>query len=88
ATSGWACGEVYIDARVSGSADGYNRLNSTINMEGKKFATPLEYFMFFLPTDHFYTIIENTNTHARSLGHWLDITFSEYLLWIALLSVM
>ncbi|ORE07660.1 hypothetical protein BCV72DRAFT_241069 [Rhizopus microsporus var. microsporus] len=26
--------------------------------------------------------------HARSLGHWEDITFHEYLMWIALLTVM
>lgn len=84
----WTAGEVFIDSRVSGSADGYTNINARLNMNNRRFAYPLEYFLFFLPMDHLYSIIVSINIHARSIGHWVDVTLDEYLMWIALLTVM
>ncbi|CEP07286.1 hypothetical protein [Parasitella parasitica] len=88
ATSEWAAGEVYIDSRVSGSADGYALSASKLNMNNRRYGIPLDYFLFFISVDHLFEIINNTNAYARSLGHWVDITFSEYLMWITLLTTM
>ncbi|KAG1177873.1 hypothetical protein G6F70_008125 [Rhizopus microsporus] len=85
---GWTAGEVYVDSRLSGSGEGFTSLNSRLIMNNGRYASPLDYFLFFLPVDHFYSIIHSTNLHARSLGHWEDITFHEYHMWIALLTVM
>ena len=85
---GWRVGEIYIDSRLGGNADGYSRCTSKFTMTAKRYGSPLDYFLFFLPVGHIYSIIRNTNMHARSLGHWVDISFNEYLMWISLLTVM
>ncbi|ORE10367.1 hypothetical protein BCV72DRAFT_26222 [Rhizopus microsporus var. microsporus] len=85
---GWNAGEACIDSRLGDSVEGFASLNSRLMMNNGKYASSLDYFLFFLPVDHFYSIIHNTNLYARSLGHWEDITFHEYLMWIALLTVM
>ncbi|CEG77499.1 hypothetical protein RMATCC62417_12239 [Rhizopus microsporus] len=65
----WTAGEAYMDSRLSGSAEGFTSLNSHLIMNNGRYASPLDYFLFFLPVDHFYSIIHNTKLHARSLGH-------------------
>ncbi|CEJ02320.1 hypothetical protein RMCBS344292_16328 [Rhizopus microsporus] len=85
---GWTAGEVYIDSRLSGSGEEFTSLNSRLIMNNGRYACLLDYFLFFFPVDHFYSIIHNTSLHARSLGHWEDINFHEYLMRIALLTVL
>jgi hypothetical protein len=88
-SDGWVTGEVYIDARRGGAASGYGLEKAYLKTNNSStLMSPLDYFLFFLPLDHFRQIIENTNAYARSLGYWADITFNEYLMWIALLTVM
>lgn len=87
-TEGWAAGEVYIDSRVQ-STDGFASEKSKFNMVNYRTSRPVDYFLMFLPLDHFRVIITNINDNARStLGSWTDVTFVEYMFWIAILSVM
>ncbi|ORE01015.1 hypothetical protein BCV72DRAFT_218079 [Rhizopus microsporus var. microsporus] len=37
-------------------------------MNNRRYASPLYYFLFFLPIDYFYSIVHNTNVHAKSTG--------------------
>ncbi|PHZ09288.1 uncharacterized protein RHIMIDRAFT_300054 [Rhizopus microsporus ATCC 52813] len=85
---GWTASEVYMNFRLSSSAEGFTSLSSRLMMNNGRCTFPLDYFLFFLPVDHVYSIIHNTSLHARSFGHWEDITLHEYLMWIALLTVM
>ncbi|OAD09196.1 hypothetical protein MUCCIDRAFT_159352 [Mucor lusitanicus CBS 277.49] len=63
--------------------------HSKLNMEGQRRASPLEYFLFFLPQDHFHYVIGSTNAHARTVdATWRDITYNKYMMWLALLTVM
>lgn len=88
-SDGWTAGEVYVDARLNGFADGFASSKARINLSNAQTASPLDYFLFFLPVFHFHRVIENTNIHARkTIGSWADITLNEYLMWIALLTVM
>ncbi|PHZ10704.1 uncharacterized protein RHIMIDRAFT_239526 [Rhizopus microsporus ATCC 52813] len=77
---GWTVGEAYMNFRLSGSAEGFTSLNSRLMMNNGRYVSSLDYFLFFLPVDHVYSIIHNTSLHARSLGYWEDITFHEYLI--------
>lgn len=84
---GWTAGEVYFDNRLTG--DSFQHLNSKINLDNAKHAKPLDYFLFFLPLDHFRYIINNINTYAVSVdSSWTDVSFNEYLMWISLLTIM
>ncbi|CEP09289.1 hypothetical protein [Parasitella parasitica] len=47
---GWTASEIYIYSRLSGSANGYTCENAKLNMPN--YATPLVYFLHFLPLDH------------------------------------
>ncbi|CEP11427.1 hypothetical protein [Parasitella parasitica] len=87
---GWAAGEVYIDSRLNGSENGYANENAKLNMPNYRDASPLDYFLHFLPLDHFKAIINNTNVHGRNAlgGSWVDITFPEYMKWLSLLTIM
>lgn len=86
-SDGWSTGEVYMDSRLCN--DSYNRSNASFHLPNYRNATPLDYFLFFLPLNHFHGIIGNINIHARSVNStWTDLTYDEYLMWIALLTVM
>jgi hypothetical protein len=88
ASNGWTTGEVYVDSRLD-AADGYVFDKSRFNMDNFLTSTPFDYFLYFLPTDHFKIIVDNINTYARSVGStWADVTYPEYMMWIALLTVM
>lgn len=90
-TEGWTAGEVYIDARLNGSSErGFASNAAKLNMPNFRNASPLDYFLFFLPVHHLNTIVSNTNMHARDVlgSAWTYLTLDEYLKWIALLSVM
>jgi hypothetical protein len=87
-SEGWVAGEVYIDSRTQRD-DGYALKKSRITLVNAKLARPVDYFLFFLPLEHFNHIIMNINENARhNLESWTDLTFPEYLMWIAILSVM
>lgn len=84
---GWSAGEVFIDNRLCNVS--YQNEKAKLMLSNAKYATPLEYFLFFLPLAHFHRIIGNINIHARNVNNsWSDLTFNEYLMWIALLTVM
>lgn len=84
---GWSNGEVFIDSRLC--TDSYQQTSSKLTLANCRNCTPLDYFLFFLPLDHFHYIVSNINIHARSVtSSWTDVTFNEYLMWIALLTVM
>ncbi|GAN11904.1 hypothetical protein MAM1_1237c11528 [Mucor ambiguus] len=70
--------------------EGYRPNTASINLINARNARPLDYFLFFLPFSHLCYIISNIiNTHARSiLEYWIDVSIDEYLMWIALLTVM
>lgn len=86
-TDGWTNGEVFVDSRLCGES--YQQSKAKLNLVNSKNATPLDYFLFFLPLDHFHKIINNTNLSARSIDvSWKDITYHEYMMWIALLTIM
>ncbi|GAN11609.1 hypothetical protein MAM1_0747c11185 [Mucor ambiguus] len=58
-------------------------------MDNHRHASPLEYFLFFLPCEQLHCIIGNTNAHARSVDRsWTDINYNEYMMCLALLAVM
>ena len=84
---GWTWQDTLVDSRLLN--DSFRSMKARFLMPNHQHAPPLEYFLFFLPQDFFTRILENTNAHARaSVDGWRDITFEEYLMWIALLSVM
>lgn len=85
---GWTVGGVFFDSRICGAASGYTSTKAKIKLPNARNATPLDYFLFFLLLDHFRQIIENINTYASSIGPWAALTSAEYLMWIALLTVM
>ena len=73
-TDGWTNGEVFVDSRLCGES--YQQSKAKLNLVNSKNATPLDYFLFFLPLDHFHKIINNTNLSARSIDvSWKDITY-------------
>ncbi|CEP20142.1 hypothetical protein [Parasitella parasitica] len=77
---GWMEEEVYIDARVQRN-NSFSTLKSKITLPNATFARPLDYFLFFLPLEHFHFIIMNMNQNAkRNLDAWTDVTFPEYLM--------
>ena len=85
---GWIWEDTLIDSRLS-NPDAFQRMKSTFNMPNHRHAQPFEYFLYFLPQQYFTRILESTNEVAReSDPGWRDISFSEYLMWIALVSVM
>ncbi|ORE06963.1 hypothetical protein BCV72DRAFT_305094 [Rhizopus microsporus var. microsporus] len=47
---GWTAGEAYMDSRLSGSAEGFTSLNSCLMMDNGRYSSPLDYFLFFLPS--------------------------------------
>ncbi|GAN10514.1 hypothetical protein MAM1_0364c10055 [Mucor ambiguus] len=84
---GWSNREVFVDIRLC--SDSYQQTRSKLNMDNHRHASPLEYFLFFLPCEQFHCIIGNTNAHARSVDQsWTDINYNEYTMWLALLTVM
>ncbi|KAG2194272.1 hypothetical protein INT47_009682 [Mucor saturninus] len=87
-SEGWTPGEVAIDSRLCD--DSYQQQNARLSLANPGSASPLDYFLFFLPLNYFHQIIANINTNARDLTNnlWSDLTFNEYLMWIALLTVM
>jgi hypothetical protein len=87
-STGWTAGEVYIDSMLE-AVGGYVATKSRINMSNSLTASPFDYFLYFLPVDHFKVIVDNMNIYARSvINSWTDVTFPEYMMWIALLTVM
>jgi len=87
-SGGWTEGQVFVNSRLRQSGSDFCS-KSTLSMNYASVSSPLDYFLFFLPLDHFHLIIGNTNVHARNtLDSWTNITFAEYLMWIALLTVM
>ncbi|KAK4518208.1 uncharacterized protein ATC70_001560 [Mucor velutinosus] len=87
-SGGWTEGQVFVNSRLRQSGSDFCS-KSTLSMNYASVSSPLDYLLFFLPLDHFHLIIGNTNVHARNmLDSWTDITFAEYLMWIALLTVM
>lgn len=60
-----------------------------LNLPNARNASPLEYFLYFLPLQHMHRIVMNINIRARIVSSgWSDLTFNEYMMWIALLTVM
>ncbi|ORE04348.1 hypothetical protein BCV72DRAFT_243690 [Rhizopus microsporus var. microsporus] len=47
---GWTAGEVYMDSRLSDSAEGFTSLNSCLIMNNGRYVSSLDYFLFFLPS--------------------------------------
>jgi hypothetical protein len=87
-SAGWTAGEVYIDSMLE-AVGGYVATKSRINMSNSLAGSPFDYFLYFLPVDYFKVISDNMNIYARSaINSWTDVTFPEYMMWIALLTVM
>ncbi|ORX78883.1 hypothetical protein K493DRAFT_308627 [Basidiobolus meristosporus CBS 931.73] len=84
----WITGQVHIGSSTSGPADGLTSLKAWLDMKNAGNASSLDYFLFFLPLDHFCTIVWRINAYATSIGPWMDITFAKYMMWIALITVI
>jgi hypothetical protein len=82
----WRRREVFVDERVA-SAQGYARDRARINLAHPETASPMGFFMRFLPVDHIKAdVIPCINEHAHDvLTNWKDLTFSEYLTWLGLM---
>ncbi|KAG2215201.1 hypothetical protein INT46_001477 [Mucor plumbeus] len=75
-TDGWTIGDVFVDSRLCGES--YQQSNAKLNLANSRNATPLDYFLFFLPRDYFQSIINNTNLSARNIdSSWKDLTYQE-----------
>lgn len=84
---GWTSGEVFVDSRLC--SESYRQSSSKLNMENQRYESPLSYFLFFLPHEQIHRIIGSTNSHARNVdASWRDINYNEYMMWLALLTVM
>jgi hypothetical protein len=84
----WTAGEVYIDSMLEATG-GYISTKSRINMSNSMAGSPFDYFLYFLPVDDFRAIVDNMNIYARNvINSWTDVAFPEYMMWIALLTVM
>lgn len=44
----WTACKIYVDSRVSGSDDGYIKINSRLNIGNKISCSPFDHFFFFL----------------------------------------
>jgi hypothetical protein len=79
---------VYIDGILE-AADSYVSTKSRIKMSNSLAGSPFDYLLYFLPVDHFRTIVDNINTYARSvINSWTNVTYPEYMIWIALLTAI
>ena len=86
-SDGWTSGEVFVDSRLC--SESYRQSSSKLNMENQRYESPLSYFLFFLPHEQIHRIIGSTNSHARNVdASWRDINYNEYMMWLALLTVM
>ncbi|CAO0796277.1 unnamed protein product [Mucor circinelloides] len=84
---GWTSGEVFVDSRLC--SESYRQSRSKLNMENQRYEPPLSYFLFFLLHEQIHRIIGSTNSHARNVdASWRDISYNEYMMWLALLTVM
>lgn len=82
----WRRREVFVDERVS-STQGYARDRARINLSHPETASPVDFFMRFLPVDHLNdVVIPCINEHAHNVStNWKDLTFYEYLTWLGLM---
>ncbi|EPB90331.1 hypothetical protein HMPREF1544_02857 [Mucor circinelloides 1006PhL] len=84
---GWTSGEMFVDSRLC--SESYRQSRSKLNMENQRYEPPLSYFLFFLLHEQIHRIIGSTNSHARNVdASWRDISYNEYTMWLALLTVM
>jgi hypothetical protein len=87
-TDGWQAGEVFHDNRIVHN-NSFRSEKASLCMISPKNKSPCDYFLHFLPMHQFITIIGNINTHGRNVDNsWKDVTINEYLMWIALLTIM
>jgi hypothetical protein len=78
---------MHIDSMLE-AAGGYVSIKSRINMSNSLTGSPFDYFLYFLPINHFRVIVDNMNIYATVINSWTDVTYPEYMMWIALLTVM
>jgi hypothetical protein len=86
--NGWTMGSVTVDIRnISPS---YTTTTSSFNLPNKSIASPADYVFFFLPIDHIRdVVIPNTNAKAAPIiANWINVTFSNYMTWMAPLMTM
>lgn len=86
--NGWTMGPITVDTRnISPS---YTSATSRFNLPNRSTASPADYFFFFLPMDYIRdTVIPNINAHAAFVvTNWTNVTFLEYMTWMALLMTM
>lgn len=84
----WTMGPVGMDTRLT-SANGYKH-RSKFLLPNCRTASPADYFLFFLPMDFINNVvIPNINAYAMTIvDNWVEITFLEYITWMALLTNM
>jgi hypothetical protein len=82
----WLRRGLVADSRIT-SRQGFTAVKARMNMNNPETSSPLDFFLRFLPVDHIRNfIIPCTNDHARSVNsNWKDLTWLEYLTWMALM---
>lgn len=75
--------EVHVDARLVAADASYSGA-AKLHLARKEFASPYQYFLRFLPTEHISeVVIPAINEHAQSLKpDFVPVTYDEYLCWI------
>ncbi|KAG2204322.1 hypothetical protein INT47_009364 [Mucor saturninus] len=81
----WIMGDVTMDTRLTSGKD-YHSNKATFNLSNKLTASPVDYFIYFLPVEFISdVVIHNINQYALSIiKTWISVTFVEYITWIAL----
>lgn len=85
----WIQSNVDVDARQSRPLEAFHG-HTLFHLPSKEHASPAQYFLRFLPEDHIQDVVlPAINHHAAScMNNFEEITYDEYLIWIALFVIM